>query len=135
MPTSKEVKEAIGKPQLMRLKALGDRVRIGTVMGNRILIKVIKPWTDMDRLEKAGTLVIPETVKERNQPLPSTGMVVEIGREVSDEDAQLLTGAAVMFSKFAGHDFIVMEEDFKLLAVEEVLCTLEYVEPVVPVKE
>lgn len=135
MPTSKEVQESIPSPQSLRLKALGDKVRVGVVMGNRILVKAIEPYTDMDRVEKAGLLYIPDSVKTSNKPLPSTGMVVEIGREVSDDDARILTGAAILFSKFAGHDFIVQEEDFKLIDVNEVLCTLEYDEPVVPVKE
>jgi co-chaperonin GroES (HSP10) len=133
MPTSAEVQAQISKPQITRLKALGSGVRVQLVLGDRVLIKTIVPFTDMDRVEKAGILYIPEEVKQQLTPLPSTGLVVQIGEGVSAESAALLQGAAVMFSKFAGTDFIVDEEDYKLLDTAEVMCILAFDEPVVPV--
>lgn len=133
MQTSQDVQERIGKPQLLRLKALGSGVRVERVLGNRVLIKAITPFTDLDRVEKEGKLYIPKAVKDANTPLPSTGLVIEVGLGVSADQAELLRGAAVMFSKFAGSDFVVDEEDFKILDVPEILCILAFDEPVVPI--
>lgn len=133
MQTSVDVQAAIGKPQLLRLKALGSGVRVSHVLGNRVLIRTIIPNTELDRVEKEGKLIIPQSIKDANTPLPSTGIVVQVGEGVSAESAALLTGAAVMFSKFAGTDFVVDEEDFKILDVPEVMAVLEFDDPVVPV--
>lgn len=135
MPTSAEVQKAIGKPQIARLKALGSGAHVQVVLGNRVLIKTITPWTEGDRVEKEGLLYLPEDVKKANTPLPSTGIVVQVGRGVSPEDAELLEGAAVMFSKFAGSDFIVSEEEYKILEVPEVMCVISFDDPVVPVTD
>lgn len=133
MPTSAEVQKAISKPQLSRLKSLGEGLEVGAVMGNRVLIKKIQPFTDLDRVEKEGRLYIPPGVKKDNTPLPSTGIVIGIGRDVSAEDSKLLDDAAVLFSKFAGHDFVVEGEDLMILDVSEVLCTIILKDKIVPV--
>lgn len=123
-------------PQAARLKALGKGISVEHVLGNRVLVSTVIPYTDMDRLEEKGLLYIPETVKDKNTPLPSTGKVVALGEGVSKEDAALLTQGilpdgslsyvGVLFSKFAGQDFMIQEESFKIIAVEEILCTLRF---------
>lgn len=136
MPTSKEVQAAMSKPQILRLKQLGKGMKVGHVLGARVLIKTVIPWTQMDEVEKEGILVVPKSVRDDNTPLPSTGFVIEIGRDVEDEMARILEGAAVMFSKFAGADFVIDEEDFKILDVAEIMCTIEFAEssPIAPIK-
>lgn len=137
MPTtSKDVRDAMSKPQITRLKQLGKGMKVGIVWGNRVLVKTVIPFTKADELEKSGLLYMPEDVKNANTPLPSTGFIIEIGREVEDDVAQLLEGRAILFSKFAGADFVIDEEDFKILDIAEILCTIDFDEdsPVVPVK-
>lgn len=137
MPTtSKDVAESLGKPQIARLKNLGTGMKVGVVSGNRLLIKAVNPYTDLDRVEAEGKLYIPKSVKKDNTPLPSTGIVLKIGEEVSLADREIYKeGTAVLFSKFAGHDFVVDEEDLKIMEVNEILCTIEFTEPVAHVIE
>jgi co-chaperonin GroES (HSP10) len=123
------------KPQLQRLKMLMEGVRIGRVLGNRVLVKTIKPYTEMDRLEelakqgKRGGLHMPETVKEENTPLPSCGYVIGLGNtaevRMPNGEVILREGNCVMFSKHAGSDFSVANEDFRIMDMAEVMCVLE----------
>lgn len=94
-------------------------------------------------------LYIPETVKAANTPLPSTGIVVKMGEDLIKDlscDAcngyakdhtcgTIQEGSMVMFSRFAGTDFMVEEEQFRILDEKEIMCTLCGVDEVVPVVE
>jgi co-chaperonin GroES (HSP10) len=136
------------KPQLLRLKDMGvEGARVLEVVGNRILVKTVRPWTDMDRLEKEGLLAIPETAKDRNTPLPSTGIVLQLGAELLDikrtprnfdADGRMIVqeGSMVMFSRLSGTDIGVGgESDLRILFLDDVYCTLTIPETgVLPVK-
>lgn len=122
-----------------------------------MLVKLVVPFTDMDRVEKAGLLVLPQTVKENNTPLASTGVIVKLGElfrsmpglyQMDEEDRirlgmdpkepppVLQEGTMVMFSRFAGSDVRVDEEQFRILDESEIMCTLTDVNNVVtPIKE
>lgn len=87
----------------------------------------------MDELEKKGLIYAPEDAKEKNTPLPTTGLVVEVGMGVGREMRDVLRPTTgVMFPKFSGSDFAIEEEDYRILDVGEILCTLE-LEQVTPV--
>lgn len=132
----KDIKAAMGKPHLLRLKEVAKGIQVGVVFGERVLVRKIQPFTEMDRVEESGFLVIPETVKEANTPPPSTGIVVQLGTDLMQGDYptarydQLKPGTAIMFSRYAGSDVIVDEEEFKILDVKEIMCTLEKKEDV-----
>lgn len=133
---SKELRAVLTKPQIARLKQMTDGLEVGQVMGARILVKLVVPYTEMDRLEKEGLLVMPETGKEANTPLPTTGVVVAVGPKCET----IGEGAMVMFSKFAGSDCFFNNEQFRVMEEKEVLCTLKETNPagpssVVPVAE
>ncbi len=119
---SSDLKKAIGKPSLLKLKEVGKGIRVGKVLGERVLIRTITPFTEMDRVEEKSLLYIPETVREANTPRPSTGIVVQVGSEVDSLDIQ--PGTAVMFSRYAGSDVTVDEEEFRILELREIMCTL-----------
>jgi len=108
-------------------------------MGRRVLVKLIHSFTEMDRVEKEGLLHIPKTAREANQPLPSTGIVVKLGEDFKQPWASptvLEEGAMIMFSRFAGMDFRVDEQDFRILEENEIVCCLEDTQGVVvPVRE
>lgn len=132
-------KKVLTKPQVERLKALGSGLKVGKVIGDRVLVKTVKPWTDMDRVEKEGLLAIPQSAREANTPKESTGVVVGVGTEVSMY-SELEVGTMVMFSVHSGWEFAIGGEDgFRVLDTKEILCTLEQTEEdgavVVPVKE
>lgn len=133
MPEAKDLLKGLGRPQTARLKQLGSGIKITAVLGNRVLIKTIQPYTDLDRVEKEGLLYVPEGVKKDNTPMPSTGIIVMQGDDVVDTRGRLGEGTAVMFSKFAGSDFVVDEQDFKILDVPEIMAVLGMEEAAEPV--
>lgn len=99
-------------------------LKVDQVFGRRVLIKLVKPYTELDQAEKAG-LYIPE--KEKHTPMPSTGIVVLKGIELDEEGYEgtnLAEGDMIMFSKYAGTDFRVDEEDYRILDINEVICRL-----------
>lgn len=102
------------------------------MLGRRLLVKTVIPFTEADRVEKEGLLYLPEQVKKDNTPLPSTGIVVTLGEDCSQADrAVLCEGAMVMFSKYAGSDVILEEENFRVLEVPEIMAVLEDSEKVI----
>lgn len=115
-------RQMLTKPQVQRLKQLTDGLEVGQVMGDRVLVKLVTPFTEMDRVEKEGILYVPESAREENTPLPTTGIIVAIGRGVVDP---LYEGDMVMFSKYAGSDVYFNEEAFRIMETREVLCTLQ----------
>jgi co-chaperonin GroES (HSP10) len=140
-----QLKAAIGKPQMTRLKQIGAGIKVGQVLGSRVLVKTVVPRTDMDRVEEAGLLTLPKWVKKENTPLPTTGVVLLVGPDVpcrtcgelSREHLQLdgndwsckynpaiKEGDMVMFPKFSGSDFTIENEDLRILEAAEVMCTL-----------
>ena len=94
--------------------------------------------------------MIPKAVEEANRPRPTIGRVVQVGPRVGPHEDNNLrpeteggylpiveVGDAVMCSKYAGVDITLEgEDDFKIVSIREVICTLE-VDPltVVPVNE
>lgn len=82
----------------------------------------------MDRLEKSGLLVVPETAREENTPLPTTGIVVGVGFGMQTNargEPIVREGDMIMFSKYAGSDVYFNEEAFRIMETREILCTLE----------
>ncbi len=126
-----EEKAKLKKPNILKFKALGDGLTVEHVIGKRILVIPVEAYTDMDRVEKAGTIIIPDTVREKNQPPPSTGIVVQMGSQCVCEEnrasnGSLLVneGSMIMFSKYAGSDFNIDGRTYKVLDLQEVMCTL-----------
>jgi chaperonin GroES len=123
---SQEMKHLQAKRNSVRLRMLGSGLKVDKVFGERVLIKVVKPYTEMDRAKQAG-LALPQDAEERNTPLPSTGIVVMVGDGwyKSDThgtpDCPVAEGDMIMFSKYAGSDYRVDEEDFKILSMSEVV--------------
>jgi len=132
------------KPQIQRLKQMTDGLEVGRVLGERVLVKLVTPYTDMTRVQKEGLLFIPETAEEANTPLPTTGIVVAVGRLTchfcggpwhDDQEKGAINiahdymgtigeGDMLLFSKYAGTDVYLNEEAFRIMDVKEVLCTL-----------
>jgi len=117
-----DLKQAMGKPQMLRLKQVGLGIKVGKVMGARVLVKTVKPWTEADEVEKKGLLYVPESVKKENTPLPTTGIIIMTGPDVPVDFLQ--AGDMVMFPKFAGSDFQIENEDLRIIESKEILCTL-----------
>lgn len=110
-------------------------------------------------------MIIPESVKEANTPLPSTGIVLLIGeglwtktgttyyegnrdgkfisvrasdvalefnvaglhaviKQDTQNDSGLQEGDMVMYGKYAGSDASVDKETYKILFIDDIMCTL-----------
>lgn len=83
-------------------------------------------------MQKEGTLYIPEHIKKENTPKPSCGIVVAVGEEHDLVTHQpLKEGDGVMFSKYAGMDFMIEAENFRIVSVDDILCTFVDTESVV----
>ena len=94
-------------------------------MGSRVLVKTVTPRTKMDEVEEKGMLYIPKSVKEQNTPMPTTGIILQLGAYANmNDDITLQVGDMVMFPKFSGCDFNIEEEDLRILEASEILCTL-----------
>jgi co-chaperonin GroES (HSP10) len=113
------------KQSQLSLKQLGSGMKIKQVFGNRCLVKTVTPHTILDEYQKLG-LSIPN--KEEHTPRPSTGIVIQLGDQW--QNPFLEVGAMVFFSKFAGADFVIEEEDFRVLDYQEILCEVEPLEGV-----
>jgi len=140
----KDLAAAIGKPQIARLKQIGSGIRVGQVLGARVLVKTVTARTDLDRVEEQGLIKIPIWVKKENTPLPTTGIVLLVGPEVAcrqcgrpsfdhkqdwggdceSYDPFVHEGDMVMYPKFSGSDFQIEEEDLRIMEAAEILCTL-----------
>lgn len=147
---ARELRKTLGRPELLRLKDMGMKeVQVLDVLGDRLLVRTVQPYTEMDRLEKEGLLVIPETAREKNAPLPSTGIVIQLGSKLTDPEdfesagnfradgTQIIEeGSLVMFGKYNGTDIgIGGADDFRILALTDILCTLTIPDAgIVPVK-
>jgi len=138
-----DLKAAIGKPYMLRLKQVGVGIKVGKVLGARVLVKTVNPRTEMDRVEEEGRIIVPKWVKKENTPLPTTGLVLAVGPDIPCEYcgyrkadgihadssmcvyvAQLSEGDMVMFPKFSGSDFQIENEDLRIIEAKEILCTL-----------
>lgn len=131
-----DLKSAIGKPHMIRLKQVGSGIKVGKVLGSRVLIKTVAPRTEMDRVEEQGLIVLPKWVKQENSPLPTTGLVLAVGPDCEQNHDPtcdrffckcptiIQEGDMVMFPKFSGSDFQIENEDLRIVESKEILCTL-----------
>lgn len=131
-----ELKKVLTKPQVERLKALGPGLKIDKIVGNRVMVYPIVPYTEMDRLESEGSLVIPEHLREQYTPEASTGIIIGVGNGVSESDREYLSeGTMVMYHHMAGEKYTVDKNNVVVLDVREIRCTLLDTEDVVtPIK-
>ncbi|HBT51124.1 MULTISPECIES: co-chaperone GroES [Petrotoga] len=83
-------------------------------LGNRLLIK---PITEERKTE--GGIVLPDSAKEK----PQKAEVKEVGK--LEEDYDLKAGDKVIFSKYAGTEIKIDDEDYIIIDVEDVLAKVE----------
>lgn len=82
-------------------------------LGNRALIK---PFTEEKRTE--GGIVLPDTSKEK----PQKATVVAVGKL---EDIDLNVGDKIIFSKYAGSEIRINDEDHLLIDASDILAVIE----------
>jgi chaperonin GroES len=83
-------------------------------LGSRLLIKPIQ-----EEKKTEGGIVIPETAKEK----PMKAEVLEVGKEVEDLDVK--PKDKVIFSKYAGTELKIDEENYIIIDQDDVLAKLE----------
>lgn len=83
-------------------------------LGSRLLIKPIQ-----EEKKTEGGIVIPETAKEK----PMKAKVLEVGKEVEDLDVK--PKDKVIFSKYAGTELKIDEENYIIIDQDDVLAKLE----------
>lgn len=83
-------------------------------LGSRLLIKPIQ-----EEKKTEGGIVIPDTAKEK----PMKAEVLEVGKEVEDLDVK--PKDKVIFSKYAGTELKIDEENYIIIDQDDVLAKLE----------
>ena len=84
-------------------------------LDNKILVRIIE-----DKQEKTATgIILPQTVEKEK---PMLGKVEAIG----DSDMiKVKVGDTVLFTKFSGTEVKINNEDYLVLAVSDILATVE----------
>ena len=93
----------------MNLKPLGDRLVIKKV--------------EVEEKTKSG-IVLPSTAKEQ----PSMAEVLAIGSEITDDEKKkdtIKVGDKVIFSKYAGTEIKVDDEELTILKLSDILAVVE----------
>jgi len=134
--------------QKLDLKLVGDGLKVGRVFGKRLLVKLVKPHTIMDKAKASG-LSIPESAEKEHEAMPTCGIVIAHGEELL-ETVPVVNGATstvqpvdsapklydmIMFSRWSGTDVQIENENFRIIHLNEIICTLEPVELGSPVVE
>jgi co-chaperonin GroES (HSP10) len=102
-----QAKAAITIPQVNRLKDLGMGLKMGRVFGTRVLVQPVNPFTEVDRLEKEGLLYAPKNAKDQATPLPSTGVVLQLGEGLINQFKGSGTHISYWVGKRDGRDIEV----------------------------
>ncbi len=91
-------------------------------LNDKVAVKYIKE----EKEEKTeGGIVLPDTAK-KDEKKPQQGEVIAIGNKVEDEaDVKLSIGDRVVFDKYAGSKVNIDEEEYVILAIDDVLAVLE----------
>ena len=89
-------------------------------IGDRILIK----RTEEEETKKGG-IIIPDTAKEK----PQKGVVIAVGKKVNDKgetlEFQVKPKDKILFSKYAGTEVKLEDDDMLLVREEDILAVLE----------
>ena len=92
------------------------------MLGNRLLVWEIKPWSDADRAAESN-IVIPEAYAEAHEPYPTTGIVIKVSDEWRGPKGML--GKMVMFGPYAGEGCKFSDKNqFRVLDEAQILCTV-----------
>ena len=83
-------------------------------LGARLLIKPVK-----EEKRTEGGIVLPDTAKEK----PMKAEVIEVGKDV--EDIDIKAGDKVIFSKYAGTEIKIDDEDYILIDQDDILAKVE----------
>ena len=83
-------------------------------LGSRLLIKPIKEEKKTD-----GGIVLPDTAKEK--PMKAEG--IEVGKEVEEIDVKPTD--KVLYSKYAGTEIKIDDEDYIIIDEDDVLAKIE----------
>ncbi|MCD6268481.1 MAG: co-chaperone GroES [Thermotogae bacterium] len=84
-----------------------------TPLGERLLIKPIK-----EEKKTEGGIVLPDSAKEK----PMKAEVIAVGKV---EDIDLKVGDKVIFSKYAGTEIKIEDEDYIIIDASDILAKIE----------
>ena len=90
-------------------------------LGDRIIVKRVEE----DEKTKGG-IVIPDSAKEKQ----AEGKIIAVGKGVRDEDGKFVAlevkkGNRIIFSKYAGTEVTIDDEEYLIMREEDVLGIIE----------
>ena len=83
-------------------------------LGKRLLIKPI-----LEEKKTEGGIVLPDTAKEK----PMKAEVIEVGK--LEDDIDIKAGDKVIFSKYAGTEIKIDDEEYIIIELDDVLAKYE----------
>ena len=88
---------------------------------DRILVQRIE-----EEEQKAGSIIIPDSAKEK----PQQGKVIAVGAGKADKDGKRIpldvtNGDTILFGKYSGQEVRVDGEDYLIMREDEVLAVIE----------
>jgi len=86
-------------------------------IGDRLLVKAVKE----EEITKSG-IVLPDTVSKEKK---AQGEVISLGNGEKLLKLDLRVGQKVIYSKYAGEEVKIENDEFKILSHEDVLAVVE----------
>jgi chaperonin GroES len=84
----------------------------GKILAGKILVRPSEAEG-----KTASGIIIPDTAQEK----PQHGTVVMVGGDKKDEPMEIKVGDKVLYGKFAGQELTIDDEDYLLIAQNDVL--------------
>jgi co-chaperonin GroES (HSP10) len=127
----------IPKEYTVKFKQLFSGLEVHAVLGERVLVDEIEPYTEADAAAQRSNIVAPQVYYDSNgqkrnteKPRACTGIVISLGEGITDamRAAGLVENAAVCFGSYAGTEYYIGGAKFRILDVKEILAVLRATE-------
>lgn len=131
--TVEERRRLIPNEYVIKFKQMFRGLEIDAVLGDRVLVDEVEPYTEVDAAMQRSGIVPPQAYYDANgtrrvteKPRACTGIVVTVGDGVTS--SRIREGAAVCFGPHAGTEYYIGGAKFRILDVSEILGVLRAVE-------
>ena len=91
-------------------------------LDNRVAVKIVEEDTGEEKTK--GGIVLPDTAQKDEKP--QQGDIVAVGKNIApeDEEAEVAVGDTVVFDKYAGTKVEIDNDEYIILAIEDVLAVI-----------
>lgn len=118
---------------VIRFKQVFSGLEVHAILGDRVLVDEIEPYTEIDAAAQRSGIVAPQQYYDANgqqrkveKPKACCGIIIKVGEGVTS--AYLQEGAAVCFGAYNGTEYSIGGAKFRILDTAEILGVLRAVE-------